>query len=105
MPVSSSPFVDIMAKEVSDHMIQRGWWPDCTAEKILYLADSYEELQRWRKDVYAYNSTDGCIALSEFPLKPRNGQVVWVEHEGTAYRYLFKDKEWMYIEARTMDNF
>lgn len=103
MPLKSSPFIDIIAKEVSNHMINRGWWADCTPEKILQLASSVDELQQWRRDVYAQTAEDGFFTLSELPSNPENGQVAWVHHEKLSYQYGYFNKEWVYTDGRPRD--
>ncbi|WP_054954994.1 hypothetical protein [Paenibacillus dakarensis] len=102
MSVPSSPFIDILAKEISDHMINRGWWVDCTPEKILQLASNVYELQQWRRDVYAQTSKDGFFTLSELPSNPENGQVAWVYHDKFSYQYVYHNNEWVYADARPM---
>ncbi len=95
MPVSSSPFIDLIAKEVSDYMIKRGWWPDCNAEKILELAADYDELQQWRRESLAPDTE-----ITELPSNPEEGQVALVDYGDLTYQYLYMKKDWTYVQSR-----
>lgn len=81
-----------IAQQVCDHVLERGGWPDCTAEAILERAESYEELHKWV-------SIATKQPRIQWPDRPKEWQVFYVEQSGTSYCYLYLKRKWDLVDA------
>ncbi|WP_036673460.1 hypothetical protein [Paenibacillus sp. HGF5] len=106
MSLPSSPYVDILAQTVADGMIECGYWDDCTKEKILWLATSYADLEKWYLYALKSKASKGeVINITIFPDNPTQGQIAYLAHNGTTYRYMYRGSDWSFVEARPSNLF
>jgi hypothetical protein len=103
MSVLPSPLINIMAEDVAESL--KKWWPDCTAEKVIEQADTYDELTKWWIDALKVKSPDGEENVMVFPPDPYEHQVVLIDYDGTTYQYWYWGDHWRYIQARTTGMF
>lgn len=105
MAVLPSYYINLIAKVVADDMIESGYWADCTAEKIIEQADTYEELTKWYLYALKKKSPDGVVNVSVLPSNPKEDDVAYVDYGEYTYRYMYHKGHWKYIEARQLGTF
>lgn len=92
MPLKQTLITLDMAARVSDYVLKRGGWPECTPEAILDRASTYEELHKW----IGIATGD---KVPPFPRNPKDGDVFYVAQQGTSYCYLYIRFEWRLVDA------
>lgn len=93
MAIPPNPLATEMAEDIAAYILKRGGWEDCTPEKILGRATSYDELHKWWRIV-----RPGEV-LPKFPSKPKESDVYIVTREETSYRYINIKGVWEMADA------
>lgn len=92
MPLEKTLITLEMASHVSDYILKRGGWPDCTPEAILERASSYDELHKWI-------GTATGDRVPPFPRDPKYGDVIHVAQCGISYCYAYNNSRWNLVDA------
>lgn len=93
MAIPPNPLTTEMAEDIAAHILKRGGWEDCTPEKILGRATTYDELHKWWRIVRPGDK------LPKFPSNPKSSDVCLITRGETSYQYILINGVWEMADA------